>query len=72
MICCFPNITSNICITRKKNKKKNKSGWCCAKSKQMDLPEAELLQRHSLDLRQLLLSQLVLEAVAGEEVEADA
>lgn len=38
----------------------------------MDLPEAELLQRHSLDLRQLLLSQLVLEAVAGEEVEADA
>lgn len=38
----------------------------------MDLPEAELLQRHSLDLRQLLLSQMVLEAVAGEEVEADA
>lgn len=37
----------------------------------MDLPEAELLQRHSLDLWQLLLSQLVLEAVAGEEVEAD-
>lgn len=37
----------------------------------MDLPEAELLKRHSLDLRQLLLRQLVLEAVAGEEVEAD-
>ena len=37
----------------------------------MDVPEAELLERHSLDLRQLLLSQLVLEAVAGEEVEAD-
>ena len=39
--------------------------------KQMAVPEAELLQRHSLDLGQLLLSQLVLEAVAGEEVEAD-
>lgn len=38
----------------------------------MEAPEAELLQRNSLDLRQLLLHQLVLEAVAGEEVEADA
>lgn len=41
------------------------------RSKQTALPEAELFQRHSLDLRQLLLSQLVLEAVAGEEVEAN-
>lgn len=37
----------------------------------MDPPETELLQRNSLDLWQLLLCQLVLEAVAGEEVEAD-
>lgn len=34
-------------------------------------PEAELLQGNSLDLRELLLCQLVLEAVASEEVEAD-
>lgn len=38
----------------------------------MKVPEAELLQGNPLDLRQLLLGQLVLEAVAGEEVEADA
>lgn len=37
----------------------------------MEAPETELLQRNSLDLRQLLLCQMVLEAVAGEEVEAD-
>lgn len=38
---------------------------------EMDPPETELLQRNPLDLGQLLLCQLVLEAVAGEEVEAD-
>lgn len=38
---------------------------------QVDVPEAELLQRNPLDLRQLLLRQLVVEAVAGEEVEAE-
>lgn len=36
-----------------------------------DIPEAELFQGNSLDLRQLLLRQLVFEAVTGEEVEAD-
>lgn len=36
----------------------------------VDPPETQLLQRNPLDLRQLLLRQLVLEAVAGEEVEA--
>lgn len=38
----------------------------------MDVPQAELLQRNSLYLGQLLLCQQVSEAVAGEEVEADA
>lgn len=38
---------------------------------QMEPPETELLQRNSLDFWQLLLCQLVLETVAGEEVEAD-
>lgn len=37
----------------------------------MDVPEAELLQGNSLDLGELLLCQLVVEAVAGEEVETN-
>lgn len=41
-------------------------------SAEFGVPQAELLQRNPLDLGQLLLGQLVLEAVAGEEVEADA
>lgn len=46
-------------------------GGAGGKARAADPPEAELLQRNSLDLGQLLLGQLVLEAVAGEEVEAD-
>lgn len=42
------------------------------RSQRLRLPQAELLQGNPLDLRQLLFGQLVLEAVAGEEVEADA
>lgn len=70
----FPIINANNHVVHKTyclHLQNDKTSWHCVKGKQMDVPEAELLERHSLDLRQLLFRQLVLEAVAGEEVEAD-